>query len=75
MLLNAQAPMSITVTNTGIPNQRHSVHADLHGDAGRQRQVEDHAQQGTHWLLELISKAVANSTDVGGSGGVGVQVP
>ena len=39
MLLNAQAPMTITIDQLGHPEQRHPVHADVHGIAGRQHQI------------------------------------
>jgi hypothetical protein len=70
MLLNAQAPMSITVTNAGIPNSgtpftltfTASQVANIKSKIMRSKALIGY---GNSW------EAVANSTDVGGSGGLG----
>jgi hypothetical protein len=70
MLLNAQAPMSITVTNSGIPNSgtpftltfTMSQVANIKSKIMRNGQLIGYGNQ---------IEAIANSTDVGGSGGLG----
>lgn len=70
MLLNAQAPMSITVTNSGIPNSgtpftltfTASQVANVKSKIMRSKQLIGYGNS-----IEMV----ANSTDVGGSGGLG----
>jgi hypothetical protein len=70
MLLNAQAPMTVTVTNSGIPNAgtpftltfTMSQVANIKSKIGSSGQLISYSNS---------YEAVANSTDVGGSGGLG----
>lgn len=70
MLLNAQAPMTVTVTNSGIPNSgtpftltfTMSQVANIKSKIARNRVAIGYSNS---------YEAVANSTDVGGSGGLG----
>ena len=50
MLLNAQAPMTIICANSWYPELRFRVHFDVHRVSGREREVEDHEEQGSDWL-------------------------
>ena len=73
MLLNSQAPMSIQVSNQTpnvIPNSGTPFTLTFTMSQAAIHQVEDHAQQEPHRLRQHV-RGVANSTDVGGSGGLG----
>jgi len=70
MLLNAQAPMTVTVTNSGIPNSgtpftltfTMSQVANVTSKIGNSGQLISYSNS---------YEAVANATDTGGSGGLG----
>lgn len=70
MLLNAQGPLSVTVTNSGIPNSgtpftlvfTASQAANIKSKIGRSKQLISYGNS---------FEGVANATDVGGSGGLG----
>jgi hypothetical protein len=70
MLLNAQAPMSITVTNSGIPNS--GTPFTLTFTMSQVANVKSKIMRSKQLIGYNNSyEAVANSTDVGGSGGLG----
>ena len=70
MLLNAQAPMSITVSNSGIPNS--GTPFTLTFTASQVANVKSKIMRSKALIGYGNSfEAVANSTDVGGSGGLG----
>jgi hypothetical protein len=70
MLLNAQAGVTVTVTNSGIPNSgtpftltfQMSQVANIKSKIGNSGQLISYSNS---------YEAVANATDVGGSGGLG----
>ena len=70
MLLNAQAPMSIVVTNTGIPNS--GTPFTLTFTATQVANIKSKIMRSKTLIGYGNSfEGVANSTDVGGSGGLG----
>ncbi len=70
MLLNAQAPMSITVTNSGIPNS--GTPFTLTFTASQVANIKSKIMRNKPLIGYTNSiEGVANSTDVGGSGGLG----
>jgi hypothetical protein len=70
MLLNAQAPMTITTTNSGIPNS--GTPFTLTFTASQVANVKSKVmRQGQLLSYNNSIEAVANSTDSGGSGGLG----
>ena len=69
MLLNAQAPMSITVTNSGIPNS--GTPFTLTFTASQVANIKSKIMRSKALIGYGNSfEGVANSTDVGGSGGL-----
>lgn len=70
MLLNAQAPMTITVSNTGIPNS--GTPFTLTFTMSQVANIKSKIMR-TGQLIGYSNsyESVANSTDVGGSGGLG----
>jgi hypothetical protein len=70
MLLNAQAPMSISVTNSGIPNS--GTPFTLTFNANQVANVKSKIMRNKLLIGYGNSfEGVANSTDIGGSGGLG----
>jgi hypothetical protein len=70
MLLNAQAPMSITVTNNGIPNS--GTPFTLTFNATQVANIKSKIMRNKPLIGYNNSfAAIANATDVGGSGGLG----
>ena len=70
MLLNAQAPMSITVTNSGIPNS--GTPFTLTFTASQVANIKSKIMRSKALIgYGNTFEGVANSTDVGGSGGLG----
>ncbi len=70
MLLNAQAPMSITVTNSGIPNS--GTPFTLTFTATQVANIKSKIMRSKDLIGYSNSfEGIANSTDSGGSGGLG----
>ena len=70
MLLNAQAPMTITVTNSGIPNS--GTPFTLTFTASQVANIKSKIMRSKALIGYGNSfEGVANATDVGGSGGLG----
>ena len=70
MLLNAQAPMSITVTNSGIPNS--GTPFSLTFTASQVANIKSKIMRSKALIGYGNSfEGVANATDVGGTGGLG----
>jgi hypothetical protein len=70
MLLNAQGPMSIVVTNSGIPNS--GTPFSLTFTASQVANVKSKIMRSKQLIGYNNSfEGIANSTDVGGSGGLG----
>ena len=70
MLLNAQAPMSITVTNNGIPNA--GTPFTLTFTATQVANIKSKIMRSGQLIGYNNSfEGISNSTDTGGSGGLG----
>lgn len=70
MLLNAQGPMTVTVTNTGIPNS--GTPFTLVFTASQTANIKSKINRSKQLIAYSNSfEGVANATDVGGSGGLG----
>lgn len=70
MLLNAQAPMSITVTNSGIPNS--GTPFTLTFNANQVANTKSKIMRNKLLVgYQNTFEAISNSTNVGGSGGLG----
>ena len=70
MLLNAQGPLSVTVTNAGIPNS--GTPFTLVFTASQAANIKSKIMRSKQLIGYSNSfEGVANSTDVGGSGGLG----
>lgn len=70
MLLNAQAPMSITVSNSGIPNS--GTPFTLTFTASQVANIKSKIMRNKALIgYANTFEGVANSTDIGGSGGLG----
>ncbi len=73
MLLNAQAPMSITVSNSGIPNS--GTPFTLTFTASQVANIKSKIMRNKALIgYANTFEGVANSTDIGGSGGLGPGV-
>lgn len=70
MLLNAQGPMSIVTTNAGIPNS--GTPFTLTFNASQVANIKSKVNRSKALIGYMNSfEGVANSTDIGGSGGLG----
>ena len=70
MLLNSQAPLSISTSNTGIPNS--GTPFTLTFTATQAAMTKSKVMRNTDLVgFNNSFEAVANATDVGGSGGLG----
>jgi hypothetical protein len=70
MLLNAQAPMSITVTNSGIPNT--GTPFTLTFTASQVANIKSKITRSGQLIGYSNSfEGISNATDTGGSGGLG----
>jgi hypothetical protein len=70
MLMNAQAPMTITVTNNGIPNS--GTPFTLTFTASQVANIKSKVQRNKALIGYGNSfEGIGNSVDIGGSGGLG----